>query len=287
MKEVNRAVVFVHYDKDNLVDDYVYYYLRELKNNASNIVFVSTASLSSQAIFALEKYCAKVIVRENKGHDFMSYKIGLDNLEYQKYDEVVICNDSVYGPFYPLSTLFDTMKDTSCDFWGITDNTDMSYHLQSYFLVFNKSVLSHSCFSEFWAKVKILNDKEEIIEKYEVGLTQFFQKEGFTATAYIDFQATKVQRLMSILKKFSPHKIFNKITAILKKEYTLKRIGKLNATLYFWEELIIKHKMPFIKIKLLRDNPNNIDIDKVEEVLTHISTYDTNLIKNHLTRMEV
>ena len=38
---MKRVVIFAHYDKDNIVDDYVIYYLKALKEVASEIIFVS------------------------------------------------------------------------------------------------------------------------------------------------------------------------------------------------------------------------------------------------------
>ena len=46
MTPIKRAIVLVHYDRNNIVDDYVYYYLKELQKNASHLVFVSTVKLS-------------------------------------------------------------------------------------------------------------------------------------------------------------------------------------------------------------------------------------------------
>ena len=178
------------------------------------------------------------------------------------------------------------MSNRLCDFWGMTDNNDMAYHLQSYFLLFKKPLLIAPTFSTFWENVKILNDKNEIIQTYEVGLTSYFQKEGFSPAVAIAFKVSKLQKISIFIKKLTPQKIFHKLSSIVKKEYALARVGKINATLYFWEALILDYKMPFIKIKLLRENPNNINIDKVENVLANVSDYDTNLIKNHLTRMK-
>ena len=41
MQKTNRAIIFVHYDKHDMVDAYVYTYLKELQQNASHLVFVS------------------------------------------------------------------------------------------------------------------------------------------------------------------------------------------------------------------------------------------------------
>lgn len=283
---MNRAIVFVHYDRDNIVDDYVYYYLKELQKNASLLIFVSTAKLVEKDVKNLSHYCSKVIIRENIGYDFMSYKIGLESFDYQNYDEVVICNDSVYGPLYPLGDVFEEMTNDSSDFWGITDNTDFSYHLQSYFLVFKKNIISSVAFEQFWKQIKVLNNKEDIIQKYEVGLSKSLMDHGFLSTVYTSFQATKIQKLSIFIKKFTPIKIWNKIIAIINKQDKIKRIGKTNTTHHFWKELILLGRTPFIKIELLRDNPMRINIHDFEDIIHQVSHYDTKLIEKHLTRVK-
>ena len=50
------------------------------------------------------------------------------------------------------------VKNIKCDFWGITDSSEINYHLQSYFLVFKKNVIQSNTFKIFWDGVKILND---------------------------------------------------------------------------------------------------------------------------------
>ena len=283
---LKRAIIFVHYDKDNLVDDYVYFYLEELQKNSSYLIFVSTVKLASETITKLALLCSKVLMRENVGYDFMSYKVGLESFDYQNYDEVVICNDSVYGPLSPLKNLFKEMENNTCDFWGITDNTDISYHLQSYFLVFRKRLLQSKAFKSFWEQVKVLNDKKEIIKQYEVGLTQNLNKDGFKSSIYSNFQPSSMQKVSVFTKKLTPTKTYKKIVALIIGQDKLKRIGKLNTTHHFWKELLTSGKMPFIKIELLRDNPMEMDIKNFEDIVHKISDYDTQLITEHLARMK-
>ena len=284
MNDFRRAIIFVHFDKDNLVDDYVYYYLNVLKEHSSYLLFVTTSILLEEDKDKLSHYCSDIIIRENVGYDFMSYKTGLNSFDYTQYDELLLCNDSVYGPFYPLDEMFTTMQVKSCDFWGITDNTDISYHLQSYFLLFKKSLFTHNSFKDFWEAVVVLESKDEIIEKYEVGLTKFFVNHKFTPDSYIQFIPTFTQKIFIFMKKLTPHKVLTKVYSLLTGNYPLQRVGKINATLHFWKELILTTRMPFIKIMMLRDNPNNMNINTFEEVLSQVSDYDTDLIVKHLSR---
>ena len=283
---MNRATVFVHYDRHNIVDDYVYFYLRELQYNSSYLVFVSTTQLSQEDVITLSKYCSQVIIRENIGYDFMSYKIGLESFDYASYDEVLICNDSVYGPFISLETIFEEMQKKGCDFWGMTDNSDMAYHLQSYFLVFRKSVLQSREFYNFWNEVTVLHNKDDLIEQYEVGLSKVLLENGFKSAVYAEYTPTYLQKALVFAKKLTPQKIYGKIFALLTKKHQLKRVGRLNTSHYFYKELLLLGKMPFIKIELLRDNPLHINITDVADTLLRITDYDISLINKHLTRMK-
>jgi len=283
---MNRATVFVHYDKDDFVDDYVYYFLKELRLNSSFLLFVSTANLKKNDMIRLKEICEKVLVRKNIGYDFMSYKVGLESFNYKEFDEVVVCNDSVYGPIYPLKNIFDEMKTVKCDFWGMTDHNAFSYHLQSYFLVFNKSLLNSLFFHDFWKQVKILQNKSDIIKLYEVGLTDFFVSNGFVPESYVKNKVSFKQKLLFLFPKCSPMNVLIKLSDLFFTKKKLGEIGKINITHYFWKDLIVKHGMPFIKIELFRDNPLYIDIDDADVVIKKLSTdYPVDLMKNHLQRV--
>lgn len=281
-----RAIVFVHYDKHSTVDEYVYTYLKELQKNSSYLIFISTAQLSPNDIDTIAKYSSSIIVKENVGYDFMSYKIGLENFDYTQYDEVIICNDSVYGPVYPLNNTFKVMQNSNCDFWGMTNNRDIHYHLQSYFLVFKKKVINSDVFKNFWEQVQVLHDKNEIIQQYEIGLSQTLITHGFKPYAFATIETLFFQKIKILLSKLTPSKIRKKLISIINDTHSLKRIEKINATHYLWKELLVVNKMPFIKIELLRDNPKNINIDDIYKTIQEVSEYDASMIKKHLARMK-
>lgn len=283
---MNRAVVFAHYDIDNIIDQYVYIYLKELSKISNYIVFVSTAYLTKKDIELLNKICAKVIIRDNLGYDFMSYKIGLESFDYLEYDEVIICNDSVYGPFYPLKNVFHEMNNKQCDFWGMTLGEELSLHLQSYFLVCKKTVLLSSCFSDFWKDVKVLDNKRKIIETYEVGFSAKLLLQGFKLASYAEYKPTFMEKFTLKLRRVTFYKIFNKLISFFDGRSVFQNSLSVNSTHQYWKELLLVSKMPFLKVELLRDNPLNIDILDFEDVIKKISNYDVSLIQKHLHRIK-
>ncbi|ADN08333.1 putative glycosyltransferase, fusion protein [Sulfurimonas autotrophica] len=281
---MNRAVVFAHYDIDNVVDQYVYVYLKELSKISNYIVFVSTADLTQKDIELLSRICAKVIIRDNIGYDFMSYKIGLESFDYIKYDEIIICNDSVYGPFYPLENVFNAMKNKQCDVWGMTSGQEISLHLQSYFLVCKKTVLLSSYFSDFWKNVKVLDNKRKIIETYEVGFSAKLLSLGFKLASYAEYKPVFMEKYTVKLRRVTFYKIFKKIISLFEGRSVFQNSLSVNITHQYWKELLLVSKMPFLKVELLRDNPLKINILDFEDVIKKISDYDVSLIQKHLHR---
>jgi rhamnosyltransferase len=226
-----------------------------------------------------------VILRENIGYDFMSYQAGIHSLDCSAYDQLVVCNDSVYGPFFDLAAIFQEMDSRpGVDFWGMTSNNDIAYHLQSYFMVFNRQVLLSDTFQRFWQDVRVLESKREIIRQYEVGLSQSLTRAEFTASVYAEYRVPIGSHLLAMAKRFSPAKVIDKLRLLLTGENIVPRV---NVSHFHWKELLLEERMPFLKIELLRDNPMNIDIADYQQVINDVSNYDCDLIRNHLARITV
>ncbi len=250
----DRACIFVHYDKDNMIDDYVYYYLNELLTVVQKLVFVTVSDISKKDIKRLEALDIDVIKRKNIGYDFYSYKVGIERLDLSHYDELIICNDSTFGPIMPIKNIFDKMNNEKCDFWGITDSEEIAYHLQSYFLVFRKKILKSHEFSDFWNKLKILEDKKEIIKRYEVGLSKVLLTHNYTLGVYIQYEINKKDNTIRLLSRLwkKPYKVF-KVLVSPYQYYTAATKMSGNASITFWNDLLVRHQLPFIKKSLVTD----------------------------------
>lgn len=179
---MKRLCIFAHYDKDNLIDDYVIYYLRELKKSFNKIIFVSDSDLSKKETDKIIDLVDYVQAFNHGEYDWGSYKYGYfiakENYLLQGVDEVLFCNDSVYGPIFSLEPFFEKMSYDDCDFWGMFENQyglekDVREpHLQSWFLLLKKNVINSDLFDDFICSVKHLENKKEIIQEYEISFTK-------------------------------------------------------------------------------------------------------------------
>ncbi len=283
---MKRAIVFAHYDKDNIVDPYVYYYLSSLQKLSDALVFVSTVALSDDEQKKLNNYCTHVIVRENKGYDFMSYKVGLQQLNYENYDEIIICNDSVYAPLFPLEEMFSTMESRKdIAFWGVSDNHAFAHHIQSYFVAFKKEVFMSQAFQSFWDNFTILDDKKQIIQQYEVGLSKQLHDAGFRFDVLYQYRPSFIQEFILRIRRLSFERLVNKLQRVLKQEDQFSTFGTINNTHFYWRDML-KQKVPFLKIELVRDNPYSVDIADLYDMLKEQTNYDVMLIQNHIKRVK-
>lgn len=264
--------VFAHFDMDDLVDDYVVHYLRALDEAGCETVFVSTAEgLDESEIQKILPYCTKFIVKQNIGYDFASWRTGLEAVgDLTGYERVVIANDSVYGPLQDLRGIFAEMGSRNIPFWGITDSLRYGRHLQSYFLVFEKIALQNEVFKKFWRNLPDYRHKHVVINQCEIGLSRRLAAAGLNFDAYIPFETMR-----------------ESLRGGREVGLTARVIGnRKNPTHMNWQ-MLMKMGCPFLKIQLLRENPLNVDVDGWESVLSELSNYDLNLIRNHLGRTKI
>ncbi len=202
-----RLAFYVFWEKNGIVRDYVSYYLKELKKVAQNVLVIANGGMAENSKKELENFGIEVFERENHGIDFGAWKAafdykGWDNIIH--YDQVILCNCSTYGPVFPFQEMFDEMEKRYCDFWGvskhpakqeffISGNPDslILEHLQSYFLVLNKNVLSSRFFRKWWEKLVSTDNYEEEVGFHETKFTEYLKSFGFKEESYIDIEKYK------------------------------------------------------------------------------------------------
>ena len=213
-----RIVLFAHYDKDGIIDDHVVNYLKCLQRISGRILFVSDCELRPSEARKLKGIAEVVFASHHGEYDFGSWSRGFAALNYDlsDWDELVIANDSCYAPLFPLERVFRMVG--PCDFWGATsepysrlsadiaarraervcqeepsaiNRVDKDFRfINSYFMVFRKSVLGNASFLDFWKSIKRQKDKEQVIEIYEIGLTKLLLALNFRSMSFAVRQGT-------------------------------------------------------------------------------------------------
>jgi len=186
---MRRLAVMAHYDSAGLVAPHVLRQVDALAEAADRLLVVSTAALDGGAAAALAAR-AELVTRPNLGYDFLSYQTGLDVAgDLAGFDQVILCNDSYVGPLVPYQRILADMDAQLCDFWGMTQTERRGRHVQSYFVAFRAPVVRSPAFTAFWRGLEPINDRAEVITRYELGLSRallgacFATGSAFTETA--------------------------------------------------------------------------------------------------------
>ena len=198
---MKRAGVFVFYDKNGKVNRYIPYLLDGIKPLLDRLVIVVNGAINDEGRNILESYSEELIQRDNEGFDTWGYKTGMDYFGWDcisEMDELVIFNDTVMGPVFPFSEMFDEMDARKLDFWGITRhykdmanpyNCEYGYipaHIQSYFCVFGNRMLKSEAFQNYWDNLFEIRSYEDAVGKHEIVFTKKFEDMGFTWGTYVD-----------------------------------------------------------------------------------------------------
>ena len=198
---MKKICIFAHFNKNNNLEDYVIDYLNTLRNLVDEIIFVSTTDIKTDKMNILDSLVNKIIIKENRGYDFGSWREGLLFIKnnYKKLPtEIILCNDSCYISREKLIKAIKYMRgNKKLDFWGITKNYSFAIHIQSYFVALNSRPLNDDKFWDLVYSWKHQNRKIDYILKYEIGLTQFLLKRNYKIDSYI-----KLTFLTILLIKF-------------------------------------------------------------------------------------
>lgn len=265
---MKRAAIFVFFEKEGIVGKYVEYLLSEIQQNVIDLFIISNGRLRKEEKDKLYGFTDYVYERENEGYDGGAYKeilcdiIRFSNLK--NWDELLLVNDTFYGPFCPLLSIFEQMEPLPCDFWGLTlhgerrdEYISIAEHIQSYFMVIRSKMLHSRYFSDFWLDMRNIHSFQEAVSNFEIEFTIFFSKHGFTYDAWLD-------------------------TTYLENEYCRQAV---NIPHYMAEELITKKNFPVLKRKALTEpNPyfsNPLNIIKYIEQYTN---YDVGMIWEDILR---
>lgn len=272
-----RLCIYATYDKQGYIEEYVEYCLKQLSTVADCLMVVSNNLLDEESKGRLGMV-NRIYERSDIGYDMGGFSHVITDLlardELKKYDELILLNDSIFGPFYSLTDIFESMdKQCNLDFWGITkrgisdfDGGEKIYseHIQLYFYVIRERMLHSSEFVNYWTTIsQQVTDFRSAIINYEFAFTEYFQNKGYRWDVYCHTD-----------------------------EY-ITDCPKLNLSPYHYSsyELIRDKKCPFLKRKLFTGDfieskyTDKSDLRRAFMYIEECTQYDVDLIWKHILRV--
>ncbi len=188
-----RLLIYVVYDRRGDVEDYIPYALTHLRDHCDRILVVVNGLLTDAGRAVLAPVADEIIVRENRGYDIWGYKTGLDTVGHAiaEFDEVVLANDTWFGPVRPFGPVFERMDSHELHFWGMTDHVRvepnpftrkdyLAYHLQSYWLAVRSEMFLSEEWRAYWRDLPAMDSYSDAVVKHEAVFTERFTGYGFS-----------------------------------------------------------------------------------------------------------
>lgn len=207
-------------------------------------------------------FCNYAKNREYTYTDFEILKEEVFHLsDKNEIDELVIADNSVFGPLYELTPIVNIMRKKNYDFWGLTKMGEVisdtweifPEHLQMYFWSIEKRLLHSQELQEFFRQ-------RECCFKFEEEFTAFFEQNGYSWGVYAD------------IPRYNSDSVTNNINLLYEVSY----------------ELISKHNFPFLKKDYFihKDlcNSTNSDLHKAFDFINTKKLYDCDLIWDFLLK---
>ena len=188
-----RLLVYVVWDRRGGVDDFVAFALAGLREHASRVLVVVTGALTDEGRAKLEPVSDEILVRENVGFDIWAHKEALEHVGegIAEFDEVVLTNDTWFGPVRPFGPVFEAMDAREVHFWGMTDHAReepnpftgkgvLPYHLQSFWIAVRREMFLSEEWASYWRDLPAMPSYFDAVLKHEAVFTERFADAGFT-----------------------------------------------------------------------------------------------------------
>lgn len=183
--EARTLVIYTFHEKNNNVDFFVKNALYA-DPNVSWMFVINHPTLTVELPSSMTNNI-HIINRENIGHDFGAWGIGLSSIDTDQYDKYILINSSVRGPFYPkwsqerkwilsltrLLTGDIHLAGTSIGYWNGQP------HVQSMVLCFDKIGLEIAFEQDIFTSNPIHMERIDVCMNKEVGFSKAIIEAGY------------------------------------------------------------------------------------------------------------
>lgn len=283
------VAVYAHFDPGGRVGPHVRRALEQLAGAVDSVVVVSTADPGPRERALLSGY-GRLVVRENVGYDFYSWKTGIDSLgDLRGHERLVLCNDSVVGPLVPMADLLAPASRPAADVWSMTASAEIQPHLQSWFTVYEAPALQTGLVRAFWAAMTPESHRYRVIRRYEVGFSRLVHTAGLTTASWFVPDRVEAVRAEVRHRRWLATRAEGAVpsAARLTAEAVVARpwahIRPWNPCYACWDSALTG-RLPYVKLETVRDDPVGLDSEAVLTALEQRYPVQFTGVRDHLDR---
>lgn len=149
----------------------------KLKKNLDSIVIIdslgeSYAEKLQSDLLKDDKIKEYFLIENNNFFDFGKWTYALNNINYDKYDYILLVNDSIII-LDELDKFFKNLKnyDSNINFYGYNDSNQENYHYQTYLFFINTTIVN-KFINFFESKKKYIHNLSSLIENIELKICE-------------------------------------------------------------------------------------------------------------------
>jgi hypothetical protein len=259
LRDARSIAIYIHYSPVDAVSEMVLRQVREYRAQGFAIVFVSMCrNLASEDLARLRELTALVVLRRNFALDFGAWHDVMPLLgeAAPHATELLLVNDSVCGPLFSMSGLFEEFRAAGEGVFGLTENLAPRAHLQSYFLLVRGRAAVGDVM-RFLRDMRLTAHKRMLIRRGEVRLSSWMRDRGHLVAARQGYESVEWIALEHARALRRLRTIFPRDLAARNRGTWLEVLRRFptNPTHSFWYELVDCCGFPFVKTEVLARNP--------------------------------
>jgi hypothetical protein len=175
--------------------------------------------------------------------------------------ELILANDSVLGPIYPLAPVIEAMRDGGEGLFGLTESRQGSAHLQSYLLL-TRGRAAVMDLMRFLETLYVSHSKWLLVQVGEIRLARWMLRRGHRVAAVFGYD-----RLIeaAVADPAERHRLMGSHAKLrnlerLPRDRAIALLHKwpLNPSQHLWHLLVSKFADPFVKTELVLRNPGRL-----------------------------
>lgn len=192
--------LFVSYSPVALIKPHVRHHIKALRRAniaVALVINVDDVNADLTQLNVTDLDLSGLYIRPNVGFDFAAWSQLYSMLEASvDPDRLYLANDSMIGPLsdHMFKGMMEKIHQSSADLVGLLANPTPQFHLQSFFLVFNRCLLADERFKTYFKNLWCLPTKDMVVDFYEVRFTQLIQSWGYLSKPLYEIKTAPYQK---------------------------------------------------------------------------------------------
>ena len=182
------CVIYCHYDKNNIIKDYVIQSLKTLIILGYDILFCTSCVKINNIDLPFDIY---YFDNKDLGKDFnMVNYVFNNNKNLLKYKWINLLNDSILLPIHGIENMQNTILNMrkNSDFWGLYESNEIDIHLCSN-CYFEISVKCLNVLNDFYNNlIPTCNSTKDLIQNIELKQTKYLVDNGFKYNSVVSYK---------------------------------------------------------------------------------------------------